>query len=196
MPNGRLPRATSRYIRSANVTRFFLKPFVFTFARLFEIVSTLSCWAFMPVAAIYRESSICVPSLCSVSEFAERADCPIEHAVVALDQLLARLEVAHRVDDADHLVQRDDIGILEIALPHADSGHLRGIGRRRRVQAVADLLHQLRMGKVDDAQLADRLVVLEYAALAVDARLCRRQRDVAGERNTVGRDEPAAGVDL
>ncbi|MNL45486.1 hypothetical protein D3C87_1681360 [compost metagenome] len=47
-----------RYMRSWNSARAFLKPGVFTLARLLEVTSMLTCWAFMPDAADQREPSI------------------------------------------------------------------------------------------------------------------------------------------
>ena len=60
-------RETFSYNRSWNSARCFLKPTVFMLAMLFEIVSTFSCWAAMPVAAIlnariYRSPQAALPS--------------------------------------------------------------------------------------------------------------------------------------
>ena len=49
------------YSRSSNSARPFLKPTVFMLAMLFEITSTLSCWAAMPVAAVRNAIMVRVP---------------------------------------------------------------------------------------------------------------------------------------
>ena len=66
------------------------------------------CWASIPLAAVYSASSMPRPS--------HLVDGASERVVQRADHLLVGLELAHVLDQRDHLRDRVDVGRLERAL--------------------------------------------------------------------------------
>src|SRR6266446_10532253 len=153
---------TVRYRRSSNETRLRLKPEVLTLARLFATVSMLSCCAFIPVAPIYSESIMVRSPFVFCLGLAQQAEGAVHHVVLAAQQALARLEVAHGLDQPDHLAHRHDVRCFHVTLAHArllDFLEPRRIGA---IQAGADRLERRVGRQAHHAQRAGELVALPH----------------------------------
>src|SRR5258706_6153630 len=113
-------------------------------------------------------------------EFSEFSNGFLEHVVVALDDFLRRFEVAHRLDQPDYSRRGIDVGIFEIALPHAGFAVGRGyLGVAWAVQPGVDLDHALDAGELDRPDLPDLPARLGHPAGFVDRRRRRGQDELS-----------------
>src|SRR5690242_17693731 len=111
-------------------------------AMLFEITSTLSCWAIMPVAATLKERMRLglLPSdgpPGSARDRDEVLDGVAVELVLSVDELLHALEGAHRGHEAGHLEHRHGVRALDGTLDEPSRGRPRHLGTGVEAAALA-----------------------------------------------------------
>src|SRR3990172_3972328 len=174
-------RRRSWYSRSVNSARRRLKPVVFMLAMLFEMTSTLSCWASIPVAAMLRDLMCRILPCYSYSGGRnDRVDDAALQLVLGFDHALGGLEVAHHRHQQGQLDHRADVRFLDHTLD--DFG--RQVRQRRRgrlVQAAGYLAQFLLVGEAHDIQAVDRAALGGNRAVGCDDDLAviRRNDDRA-----------------
>ena len=173
-----------------------MKPVVFTFAMLLAIVSTWSCWAFMPEAAVISARIMDLPWCGS----ARLSDAPQDLFDGGHDSGRG-FEAALRRDQADHLVDRVDVRALEVALVHDGCRSLLQHVRARAQIAGAIELETRGILEVDEFQTADRRGALADFARPVDRerfadRLDRLARAVPRERFAGGSQQDTGSIEV
>src|SRR5688500_7363133 len=112
---------------SSNSTRAFLNPAVFTFARLWAMLSILACCAFMPLAAVYKARiTVFVLSLWSgysrtlrLTDYVLRPaqqfrnGSSVELVLHRADTALHRFEAARDLGQPRHQVDHRRVGTLQ-----------------------------------------------------------------------------------
>src|SRR5436305_13833343 len=129
---------------------------------LFEMTSTLSCWASMPVAAISIERMSEV-SVLALGDLAELLDGRARAVALAVAEILGETEIVGDVHHPGHLDDRLDVGFFDHAL--LDDG----LGRRRRhrlgdVETARGRNEVALVGEADGAHLAGFAVRRGYGA--------------------------------
>src|SRR3954447_23621754 len=162
------------YRRSWNSGRRRLKPVVVMLAMLFEITSTLSCWAIMPVAATLKERMrLGAPSdgpSGSARDRDEVLDGVAVELVLGVDELLHALEGAHRGHEAGHLEDRHGVRALDRPLDEPSRRRPRHLGAGVETAALAG--HRLLVAEGYELEPRDRprgarqRAVLAYRELA------------------------------
>src|SRR5512136_1715117 len=156
------------YMRSWNSARLFLKPVVFTLARLLAITSMFNCCDCIPEAAVHK--ALIIVNLLYLLYPAQIVGRLVGHLVEALDRFHATFILAASCNQGYHLHQRLYIGVLQFPLPHHRSlGSLLGhIWPVRHEQGAPCFLQPVRLGEIEDAQGGDLLAVHGDFALIVD----------------------------
>src|SRR5579875_619956 len=181
-----------------------LKPTVLTLARLLELVSTMVCWAFMPVAAVKRARIIrylLVPKLCWRTVLHRRVRSLLHGVGQGAQGLGRRLILPQTRDHLHHFLDHLYIGAFAVALADQGGRGLRLNARRRREQGGADALELVYVVEGCQPKLPNGYIVCRYRAILGDLNLSRvgrnTQRSIAPTDGVAVRaDQFAVGIEV